>query len=132
MAHSRKSLHILGYPNSMIPLHSKGEFLWQFNVTGNNNPYLGLHINCLLILPKFNKIWGFFIYSTFKLQQFLHLTGLDPFNIQNCHINMPTKFHRHLPNHTIFNEACLYLEHFGTEHYIFVMHGVTLESPNVI
>jgi hypothetical protein len=30
--------------------------LWQFNDTGNNKTYLGLHVTCLLFLPYFNQI----------------------------------------------------------------------------
>lgn len=44
------------WPNSLIPLHSKGELLWWFNVT-DNKTHLGFQVKCLIFLPHFNQIW---------------------------------------------------------------------------
>ena len=59
--HVQVTLHLLGYPNSLIPFHSKTAILWGFNITSNNNTYLGLHVKCLTVLPTFNQTWIFLI-----------------------------------------------------------------------
>jgi len=39
-----------------MSLHS---LLWRFNVAGNNQNYLGLHVKCPISFPDFNQIWIF-------------------------------------------------------------------------
>jgi hypothetical protein len=51
------SLYLLGYPNSTIPFHSKRAPSWLYNVTENNNMYLGLHVKCPIRLYNFNQIF---------------------------------------------------------------------------
>ena len=45
-------LYLLGYPNSPILFRSQTAHSWRFNVNGNNETYLFLHVTCL-ILTKF-------------------------------------------------------------------------------
>jgi hypothetical protein len=42
-----------GYPNRLIQFHSNRAILWQFNVAGNNETYLGLHVICAICLTDF-------------------------------------------------------------------------------
>jgi hypothetical protein len=37
--------YLMGYPNSLIPFHSKGAFLWRFNIADNNKTYLHIRSN---------------------------------------------------------------------------------------
>ena len=46
---------LLGYPNSLIPFHSKQQLLRGFNVASRNKVYLGLHVKCQIFLPSFNQ-----------------------------------------------------------------------------
>ena len=32
----QQRLHLVGYPNSLVPYHYKRELLWLFNVVGNS------------------------------------------------------------------------------------------------
>jgi hypothetical protein len=52
-------LHLLDYPKSLIPFHSKRVLFWQFKVTDNNKMYLGPHIKYLTFFPNFNQIFNF-------------------------------------------------------------------------
>jgi hypothetical protein len=49
--HNKPLWSVPGYPHSLIPFHLKTVLLWQFNVTINNQTYLGLHANGPTLLP---------------------------------------------------------------------------------
>ena len=49
-----------GRTNSLIPFYSKRALLWRFNVAGNRNTNLRLHVECL-ILTKFGVSRKIFI-----------------------------------------------------------------------
>jgi hypothetical protein len=42
-------IYLLGYPNCLIPYHSKRALLWWFNVAGNKT-CLGLNVKCPIFL----------------------------------------------------------------------------------
>jgi len=58
-------LHLSGYPNSLIPFHSKQELLRGYtrNVASKNKTFLGLHVKCQIFLPSCNQfgVWQIFI-----------------------------------------------------------------------
>lgn len=68
-------IHLLGYPNSVIPFHSKTVLVWQFNVTGNNKTYSGLHATCL-ILTNFGFPGQIFITVPIKNCVEIHPVGV--------------------------------------------------------
>ena len=39
-------LYLIGYPNNLIPLHTKEAILWRFNVYAGDKTYLRLHVQC--------------------------------------------------------------------------------------
>ena len=41
--------------NHCTPFHSKRSLIWRFNVAGNNKTYLGLQVQCPILLPDFNQ-----------------------------------------------------------------------------
>lgn len=46
-----------GQMNNLILFPYKRAILWWFNVTVNNETYLGLHVKCPTFLPDFNQTW---------------------------------------------------------------------------
>jgi hypothetical protein len=57
VARSRNVLYLLGYSNSLILCHSKRALLWRFNVAGDNQTYVGLHVKCPVLLQDFKQIF---------------------------------------------------------------------------
>jgi hypothetical protein len=44
-------LHLLGYPNSLIPSDSKkNRASMAFNVSGNNRTFLGVDVKCSILI----------------------------------------------------------------------------------
>jgi len=52
-------MYLLGYPNSLIPFHSMRALLWRFNVVGNFETYVALHVKCPTFLSYFNQFCNF-------------------------------------------------------------------------
>ena len=62
--------------DSLTPFQSKRALLWLFNVSQNNNTYLGLHVKFPTFVPHFNYPW---IFSTdFRRTLISNFTKIRP------------------------------------------------------
>jgi len=52
-------IYLLGYPNCLIPYHSKRALLWWFNVAGDNKTCLSLDEKFLIFLSVVDQICSF-------------------------------------------------------------------------
>ena len=51
-------LYLISCPNGLsnLPFLLKRLLLWRFNVAGNSEMYLGLHVKCLIFLIDLNQV----------------------------------------------------------------------------
>jgi hypothetical protein len=54
-----RSLNVYTCSAVLITFHSKTALLLRFNITGNNKPYLHLHVKCPVFLTDLNQMWTF-------------------------------------------------------------------------